>query len=307
MSDRYDALIYPMLVTEQIINNESFGCLLMTLDEKAFNFVKIDMPHQKPRFLGVIEIRGPYYTSVSYGYLKDLLDDWSYYIDGYKFAGGSMRLLARSRVKQIIEVCHEHQVYVSTGGFVERVIVQGGHAVDEYLKECKELGFDVVEVSSGLAPIPLQDKIEIIKQVQRLGMKPKPEVSMMIGAGAGTHITGYEKRMKMRDFDDFAEEVELHMKAGAQMIMIESEGLTEDLPPERWRKNVIKKLVDRFGYKTLMFEASDPEVFKWYLTTFGRDVNLFIDHSQVVEFTAWRTKLWGDPDIWKGKEIRYHS
>ncbi|MDG6970684.1 MAG: phosphosulfolactate synthase [Nitrososphaerota archaeon] len=263
------------------------------------------MPPKKPRQLGVVEMRGPYYTSISYGYLRDLLDDWSDYVDGYKFAGGSMRLLARSRVKEIIRTCHEHDLYVSTGGFVERVIVQGKEAVDQYLEECKRLGFDVVEVSSGLAPIPLKDKLEIVERVQKLGMKPKPEVSMMIGAGAGTHIAGYDEAMKMRDFGEFSDEIEAHLKAGAKMIMVESEGLTEDLPPDRWRKDVVKKLVERFGYKTFMFEASDPPVFKWYLTTFGRDVNLFIDHSQVVEFAAWRTRLWGDREIWEGKKVEY--
>ena len=28
-------------------------------------------------------------------------------------------------------------------------------------------------------------------------MKPKPEVTMMIGAGAGTHVAGYEADMKL--------------------------------------------------------------------------------------------------------------
>jgi len=275
------------------------------MKERAFSFVKIEMPPKKPREVGVIEIRGPYYTSVSLGYLKDLLNDWDEYIDGYKFAGGSMRLLSRDRVKEILETCHKHHIYVSTGGFVERVIVQGSDTVDKYLLECKRLGFDMVEVSSGLASIPLEDKVRIVERVQKLGMKAKPEVSMMIGAGAGTHIAGYEDKMKMRTFDDFANEVEAHLKVGAKTIMVESEGLTEDLPPDKWRKDVIKKLVDRFGFRAFMFEASDPPVFKWYLTTFGRDVNLFIDHSQVVEFTAWRTKLWGDGRIWKGKTLRY--
>lgn len=272
---------------------------------RAFEFVNIDMPPKKPRETGVIEFRGPYYTSVTYGYLKDLLDDWGDYVDGYKFAGGSMRLLRRERVRQIIRACHDHQVYVSTGGFVERVIVQGSSTLDQYLRECRALGFDVVEVSSGLASIPLEDKIGIVRQVQKLGMKPKPEVSMMIGAGAGTHIVGYEEAMKMKSFDDFTAEVEAEIKAGAKVIMVESEGLTEDLPPEKWRKGVIRKLVDRFGYKRFMFEASDPPVFKWYLTTFGREVNLFIDHSQIVEFTAWKTKLWGDESIWEGKKLSY--
>lgn len=54
-----------------------------------------------------------------------------------------------------------------------------------------------------------------------------------------------------------------------------------------------------------MFEASDPPVFKWYLKNFGSNANLFIDHSQIVEFTAWRTKLWGDKDIWKDKPLEY--
>jgi phosphosulfolactate synthase (CoM biosynthesis protein A) len=277
----------------------------MTSDNFAFEFLKLDFPPEKPRKTGIIEFRGPYYNAVSYGYLKDLLDDWAYYADGYKFAGGSMRLLSSLRVKQIIQLCHDNKLYVSTGGFVERVIVQGGQAVDQYLKECKTLGFDVVEVSSGLAPISLDDKIEIIRQVQKLGMKPKPEVSMMIGAGAGTHIAGYEADMKLKSFDDFSNEVAAHLDAGIEMIMIESEGLTEDLPPEEWKTDVIKKIVDKFGTKNLMFEAADPPVFKWYLKNFGKEVNLFIDYSQIVEFTAWKTKLWGDPEIWKGKNVKY--
>ncbi|MDG6933233.1 MAG: phosphosulfolactate synthase [Nitrososphaerota archaeon] len=279
----------------------------MNLSGKAFDFVEIYSPPSKPRKRGIVEIRGPYYTSVSLGYLKDLLDDWSEYIDGYKFAGGSMRLLTRQRVKEILELCHAHSVYVSTGGFIERVIVQGGEAVDRYLKECKELGFDVVEVSNGLAPITLKDKFEIVRRVKSLGMEPKPEVSMMIGAGAGTHIANYENKMKMRSYDDFEREIRAHLDAGAHVIMVESEGLTEDLPPEKWRKDVIEKLVDEFGYEVFMFEASDPSVFKWYLTEFGRDVNVFVDHSQIVEFIAWKTGLWGDSRIWEGKEIGLHA
>ena len=129
-------------------------------------------------------------------YLQDLLEMWGDYIDGFKFAGGSQRLLSADILKKIINICHNHNVYVSTGGFVERVIVQGTEAVDRYLQECKLLGFDVVEVSSGLAPIPLKDKVEIVKQVKKMGMQPKPEISMMFGAGAGT--TGHLETARPR-------------------------------------------------------------------------------------------------------------
>jgi phosphosulfolactate synthase (CoM biosynthesis protein A) len=277
----------------------------MSTQSKTFDFVKLAEPGPKPRERGVIEIRGPYYTAVSQGYLKDLLEDWSEYVDGYKFAGGSMRLLPRETTKRIINLCHDYGVYVSTGGFVERVIVEGPDIVDKYLDECKALEFDMVEVSSGFAPMKLEDKVAIVRRVQKLGMKGKPEVSMMIGAGGGTHVVGYKP--KMRTFQDVAKETQAHLDAGAKILMLESEGITEDLPPTKWRKDVVKKLVDRFGYETWMFEASDPPVFKWYLKTFGKDVNLFIDHSQVVEFTAWKLDLWGDADIWKGKKISYPS
>jgi phosphosulfolactate synthase (CoM biosynthesis protein A) len=272
---------------------------------KAFDFVEISEVPPKPRKTGVIEIRGPYYAPTTTGYVKDLLEMWGDYIDGFKFAGGSMRLLSVDMVKNILKVCHDRDVYVSTGGFVERIIVQGADAVDEYLEECKSLGFDIVEVSSGLAPIPLEDKVEIVKQVKKMGMIPKPEISLMIGAGAGTHIVGYKP--KLRNIDDLMKEARAHLKAGAHIMMLESEGITEDLPPSKWRTDVIKKLVSEFGFESWMFESSDPPVFKWYLKNFGSNVNLFIDHSQIVEYTAWRTKLWGDPEIWKGKTLSYKS
>jgi phosphosulfolactate synthase (CoM biosynthesis protein A) len=277
----------------------------MKSTRKAFDFVKISDLPPKPRKSGVIEIRGPYYAPTTIGYVKDLLEMWGDYIDGFKFAGGSMRLLSVDMVKRILKVCHDHDVYVSTGGFIERIIVQGPDAVDRYLEECKSLGFDVVEISSGLAPIPLDDKVEIIKQVKRRGMMAKPEISLMIGAGAGTHVAGYKP--KLRGVDDLMKETRAHLKAGAQIMMLESEGITEDLPPNKWRTDVVKKLVSEFGFKSWMFESSDPPVFKWYLKNFGSNVNLFIDHSQIVEYTAWRTKLWGDPEIWKGKKLSYRS
>jgi phosphosulfolactate synthase (CoM biosynthesis protein A) len=266
----------------------------MKSTRKAFDFVKISDVPPKPRKIGVIEIRGPYYTPTTIGYVNDLLEMWGDYIDGFKFAGGSMRLLSVDMVKSILKICHDHDVYVSTGGFVERIIVQGTDAVDRYLEECKSLGF---------APIPLDDKVEIVKQVKNMGMIPKPEISLMIGSGAGTHIVGYKP--KLRGVEDLMKEARAHLKAGAHIMMLESEGITEDLPPNKWRTDVIKKLVSEFGFESWMFESSDPPVFKWYLKNFGSNVNLFIDHSQIVEYTAWRTKLWGDPEIWKGKTLSY--
>ncbi|MDE1856576.1 MAG: phosphosulfolactate synthase [Candidatus Micrarchaeota archaeon] len=274
------------------------------MGKRAFDFVEIyDLP-KKPRKKGITEIRVPYYAATpTITYISDLLDAWGDYFDGMKFACGTMRLMDRGKVKKIIDLCHDHDVYVSTGGFVERVLVQGKKAVDRYFEGCRELGYDVVEISSGFVRVSMEDRLAMVEKVRDLGMKPKPEISMMIGAGAGTHIVGYKTRMKT--MGEFFDEAKAYLKSGAEIIMVESEGLTEDLPPNKWRLDVIRKLVKEFGYNRWMFEAADPEVFKWYYKNVGRDANLFIDHTQVVEFNAWRLGLWGDPDIWGNKVYRY--
>ena len=64
------------------------------------------------------------------------------------------------------------------------------------------------------------------------------------------------------------EESRAHLKAGAHIMMLESEGITEDLLTSKWRTDVIK-LVSEFGFESWMFESSDPPVFKWYLKNFG--------------------------------------
>ena len=52
------------------------------------------------------------------------------YVDTLKFAGGSFALLPRRVLRELIDLCHAHQVAVSTGGFLEYVLTQGPQAVD---------------------------------------------------------------------------------------------------------------------------------------------------------------------------------
>src|SRR4029453_1460995 len=103
---------------------------------------------------GVTEIRGPYYTPVGRRYLEDLLETMGGYVDTLKYAGGSFALMPREAVRALNDVCHEHEVEVSTGGFLEYVLTQRGDAVRQYLEECRELGFDIVEISSGFVTLP---------------------------------------------------------------------------------------------------------------------------------------------------------
>ena len=76
------------------------------------------------------------------------------YVDALKFAGGSFSLMPRKALVELISLCHEHNVLVSTGGFIEHVLTQGPEAVNKYIEECKALGFDIIEISSGFITLP---------------------------------------------------------------------------------------------------------------------------------------------------------
>lgn len=97
-------------------------------NERPFDFLRINDRPPKPRTRGVTEIRGPYYTPMGKRYLQDILETMAAYVDALKFAGGSFRLMPRHAVKELIDLCHTHDVLVSTGGFIEYVLTQGAQA-----------------------------------------------------------------------------------------------------------------------------------------------------------------------------------
>ena len=53
-----------------------------------------------------------------------------------------------------------------------------------------------------------------------------------------------------------------------------------------------------------MFEAADPEVFGWYVKNYGPEVNLFVDHSQIVQLECLRRGIWGTKSLW-GRVLTY--
>jgi phosphosulfolactate synthase (CoM biosynthesis protein A) len=56
----------------------------------------------------------------------------------------------------------------------------------------------------------------------------------------------------------------------------------------------------------LMFEAADPDVFAWYIKNYGADVNLFVDHSQIVQLECLRAGIWGTKGLW-GRVVTYRE
>ncbi len=270
-------------------------------EEKTFDFINKNERAPKPRKIGVTEIRGPYYAVMGKRYLQDIMETMGEHVDSLKFSGGSFSLMPKKSVQELINIAHDNDSLVSTGGFMEYVLTQGNDAVDKYIETCKDYGFDIIELSAGFITIPTDDWLRLIEKVQKAGLRAKPEIGIQFGAGGdtsqgeleseGTLDTGYAVKQASRFID-----------AGAYMIMIESEGITENANP--WRTDVPAAFINKLGLEKLMFEAADPEVFAWYIKNYGPEVNMFVDHSQIVQLETLRRGIWGTKSLW-GRVLTY--
>jgi phosphosulfolactate synthase (CoM biosynthesis protein A) len=194
-----------------------------------------------------------------------------------------------------MDTAHAFDVLVSTGGFMEYVLTQGREAVRRYIDACKSAGFDIIEISSGFITLPTDDWLRLIDMVQQSGLKAKPEVGIQFGAG-GASAEASLKEAGLRDTGFAIRQAKRFLEAGAYMIMVESEGITENTHP--WRTEAVAQFIDELGMDKLMFEAADPEVFDWYIRSYGHQVNLFVDHSQIVQLECLRRGIWGTQQTW---------
>src|ERR1051325_1157796 len=266
-----------------------------TSTKRSFPFLQVNQRGDKPRKRGLTEIRGPYYSVVGRRYLEDLFELMGVYVDSLKFAGGSFSLMREAAIRNLIRLCHDNDVLVSTGGFLEHVLAQGSDAVKKYVAECKKLGFDIVEISAGFISISTDDWLRLIELVRKSGLKAKPEVGIQFGAGGATAAAELQAE-GTRDPDWAIAQAKRFLEAGADIIMVESEGITENV--DTWRTDVPAKFINEIGMDKLMFEAADPDVFAWYVKNYGADVNLFVDHSQIVQLECLRAGIWGTKSLW---------
>lgn len=264
-------------------------------EARAFDFLGLNRRQEKPRSRGLTEIRRPYYTPLGPRMLADLLETAGRYVDTLKFAGGSFALLPRRALRELIDLAHAHRVRVSTGGFVEFVLTRGEAAVDRYLGECADLGFDIVEVSSGFLAVPEDDLVRLAGRVADAGLEVKPEVGIQFGAGGATAAAELEAQ-GTRDVEQAIRLARRYLDAGAELVLVESEGITENV--RAWRTDAVARIAGALGPERVMFEAADPQVFGWYVKNYGPEVNLFVDHSQILLLEALRAGIWGPQSLW---------
>ena len=254
--------------------------------EKPFDYVPIMPRSKKPRDKGLTAVRD--IKARGMAELTDLCETVGEYLDFYKMACATQRVLPKEIVKKKIDLLHKYEVMVSTGGFLERVLTYGPDITKRFIRDAKEMGFDILEISNGVISISIEDKVRLIKFAREVGMKPLPEVAQAYGLTEATDV--------QINVDLMLKEIEDSMKAGAWKLLIEEEGLTENVKEKNF--DALGKLVSSFDVNQLVFECGERGDFSWYVKKVGPEVNLHIDGEWVAYLEALRTGAWGKASSW---------
>jgi phosphosulfolactate synthase (CoM biosynthesis protein A) len=145
--------------------------------------------------------------------------------------------------------------------------------------------------------LPVEAVLRLVERVRKAGLRPTPELGVQFGAGGDTPADEL-KAEGVGDVGWLIARAKRLIEAGVELIMVESEGVTEDVA--EWRTDVPARIVEEIGLERVMFEAADPAVFEWYVKTYGNEVNLFVDHSQVLQLEALRQGIWGTKRVHGG-------
>ncbi|TIQ15577.1 MAG: phosphosulfolactate synthase, partial [Mesorhizobium sp.] len=147
----------------------------------------------------------------------------------------------------------------------------------------------------GFISLPTEALLRLVETVKKAGLKAKPELGIQFGAGGDTSAKELEAE-GTKDVGWLVAQARRALDAGADIIMIESEGITENVTS--WRTDVVARIINELGLEKVMFEAADPAVFEWYVKNYGNEINLFVDHSQIVQLEALRSGIWGTKSTW---------
>uniref|UniRef100_A0A803NYY6 Protein HEAT-STRESS-ASSOCIATED 32 n=2 Tax=Cannabis sativa TaxID=3483 RepID=A0A803NYY6_CANSA len=265
------------------------------------NFHEDEDRPEKPRRFGVTEMRGPHYTLLSQNLLQDIFESMGQFVDGLKFSGGSHSLMPKSFVKEVIDMAHQHDIYVSTGDWAEHLLRKGPSAFSQYLEECKQMGFDTVELNVGSLNVPEENLLSFVRLIKSGGLKAKPQFAVKFNKSDvpvggdrafGAYIVPTPRSSEfVEDVDLLIRRAERCLEAGADMIMIDSDDICKHV--DAVRADIIAKIIGRLGIERTMFEASNPRTSEWFVKQYGPRVNLFVNHSDVMDLECLRGRSLG--------------
>ncbi|KAL8233712.1 hypothetical protein R6Q59_019812 [Mikania micrantha] len=161
--------------------------------------------------------------------------------------------MPKSFIKEATTLAHEHDIYVSTGDWAEYLLQ----------KECKQLGFDIVELNTRSLELPEETLLRYTRLIKSHVLKAKPQFAVKFNKAdiPPTHSRAYGAYVVptprtsecVEDVDFLIRKAEGCLEARADMILMDAEDVCNHV--DSVRVDIIVKVIGRLGIEKTMFEA----------------------------------------------------
>ena len=244
----------------------------------AFNFLNI----KREKGITMVLDKG-----LSPDFIDDYLKVCGNYITFVKFGWGTSAVQDRDIVKEKIKNYKKYGIKAYPGGTLFEVCFSKG-LFDEYLKECRELGFEAVEISNGSMDLSLEDRKNAIKKAKDEGFIVLTEV--------GKKSIEKDEELSIMDRINLINE---DLKAGADYVIIEGRESGKSIGLFDKEGNVkaseFETLINNVPVEKIIFEAPNKNQQVEFILKIGNDVNLGnISYDEVISLETLRRGLRGD-------------
>ena len=249
---------------------------------------------QKPRNKGINYVRAPVMVGQC---ITDYLEAYGDLVDIFKLSGKQAAMMSTSSLKEFISTCRKYEVLVAVGNPVMDVALSGGtEVVNGFLESAREYGVDIIEISSIARVIDDDDMCRLIESASKKGLKVINEIGVAFAHSQVDDKNIFLERLKRQS--------RLFTEAGSWKVLLESEGLTENIDRIDYRWQVIDKVISPLNLDQFIVEADDQDVLSKYIEIYGPDVNMMVDHSRLLKLEDARIGFGPSQFLW-GKVVRY--
>jgi phosphosulfolactate synthase (CoM biosynthesis protein A) len=242
----------------------------------------------KPRLKGLNYVRAPAVLGTT---LQDTLDAYAHHIDILKISGHQVSLAAEATLERAFDTCAKAGVRVAVGNPPIDAALNGGRAsLESVFRILAEWNVCFVEVSGIARTLDEEDLAAVIS----LAKAEKLEVIYEIGVDfAHTRSADYELFPKRR-----AALAAAAIQSGCAYVLVESEGLTENLGAGLPRWDTLDVIVGSLDPAQVIFEADDQDIMCKLIEIYGPKANLMVDYSRIEKLEAARRGFPPSQSLW---------
>jgi phosphosulfolactate synthase len=242
------------------------------------DFLELPMRQPKPRARGITHVIDP---GLSARDAEGVMDSVGEYVDLVRFGWGTAYITRELRRK--LDLYKSFSLPTMLGGtLTELAWLQG--KVDELRCWLDELGIEHVEVSSGVVPMPRDDKLELIRTLAK---------DRTVFAEVGEK----DPHALMAPYR-WVELIREALEAGATQVVCEgrADGSAGVYRPDgEVRTGLVDEVAHEIDINRLIFEAPQRAQQIWFIERFGTDVNIGnVNPRDVISLETLRVGLRAD-------------